>query len=969
MRQQQTLRVLVSVFAVASLSGAMGWRQTPPSRAQNNTPVPTFAVRLTLGARDDAPTDWSGRVVASEGRVTGIEGVRFDLQDELQGTNGWKCSTREGVVGTFPLNLPSGEPTFQPQMATQPNGVILYGTGAPQTRLKVETAQGTFEVVPDNLIYGRPRGLLNAQARAERVPVPQPVSANDEYHDYPALTTDNAGNVWVSWVAYAQEKDRVMLRKFDGGQWSEPVQVSPTVGDYFQTAIAATPRGVQVCYARREGSNWDIFTRSYDGAKFSAEARLTRDVGPDMFPRLASDKLGKLYLAWQGFRNGQSDVFLKIFGGKRWSQDIRISDSAANDWQPAMATDNKGAVYVAWDTYAKGNYDICLRTYANGKLSPIIWVANSPQFEAHPSLAFDGRDGVWVAWDESGAQWGKDYGFLLMQEGKPQGTRLYQSRAMRLALVRGGKTYEAAEGLMSALPKPLQQFSELPHLSVDEMGRLWVFFRHRTAKRPRVDGWAAQGSWELYATALHQDRWIAPIYVPQSSGRNDSRCATALDPSGKLWLAWVTDGRTFRQPFPRLMSQVLCTNFDLRKDAISAPPLTAMMPNDPEHQGLGVGGQGMGNASSPTPNSPPPTPNHPNESADIARIRNYRLTLNGKSFRILRGDLHRHTDISGDGVGDGSLLDLYRYALDAAKLDFILVGDHNAGNNQEYSWWRTQKSNDLFFVPNGFVPMYGYERSAPYPNGHRNLIFTQRGVRALPIAQGEGGANPTVDTGGVLYPHLRQNNGIATSHTSATDQGTDWRDNDPNLEPIVELFQGYHTSYEHAGAPKTVDEKTALVHGRYRPAGFVWKALEKGLRLGFQASSDHISTHLSYACVYVDDFSRQGLMDAMKKRHTYAATDNVILDVRMGDAMMGDEITLSKLPPLTIKIVGTAPIAQVDIIKDNQYVYTRKPNQREVTLTYLDNNPKPGASYYYVRVLQTDGQMAWASPLWVTWKP
>jgi hypothetical protein len=110
-------------------------------------------------------------------------------------------------------------------------------------------------------------------------------------------------------------------------------------------------------------------------------------------------------------------------------------------------------------------------------------------------------------------------------------------------------------------------------------------------------------------------------------------------------------------------------------------------------------------------------------------------------------------------------------------------------------------------------------------------------------------------------------------------------------------------------------------------------------------------------------------MDAMKKRHTYAATDNVILDVRMGDAMMGDEITLSKLPPLTIKIVGTAPIAQVDIIKDNQYVYTRKPNQREVTLTYLDNNPKPGASYYYVRVLQTDGQMAWASPLWVTWKP
>jgi histidinol dehydrogenase len=89
----------------------------------------------------------------------------------------------------------------------------------------------------------------------------------------------------------------------------------------------------------------------------------------------------------------------------------------------------------------------------------------------------------------------------------------------------------------------------------------------------------------------------------------------------------------------------------------------------------------------------------------------------------------------------------------------------------------------------------------------------------------------------------------------------------------------------------------------------------------------------------------------------------------MGSAMMGDEITLSKLPPLTAKIIGTAPIAQVDVIKDNQYVYTAKPNKQEVTLTYLDNQPTQGTSYYYVRVMQTDGQMAWASPIWVTWKP
>ena len=39
------------------------------------------------------------------------------------------------------------------------------------------------------------------------------------------------------------------------------------------------------------------------------------------------------------------------------------------------------------------------------------------------------------------------------------------------------------------------------------------------------------------------------------------------------------------------------------------------------------------------------------------------------------------------------------------------------------------------------------------------------------------------------------------SHTSATGMGTDWRDNDPEVEPVVEIYQGHRQSYEHLGAP------------------------------------------------------------------------------------------------------------------------------------------------------------------------
>src|SRR5262249_51256440 len=193
-----------------------------------------------------------------------------------------------------------------------------------------------------------------------------------------------------------------------------------------------------------------------------------------------------------------------------------------------------------------------------------------------------------------------------------------------------------------------------------------------------------------------------------------------------------------------------------------------------------------------------------------------------------------------------------------------------------------------------------------YPNGHRNVIWTERGRRTLPLPQRAIPKQMAEDTA-KLYAYLRRTGGICTLHTSATDQGTDWAEHDDTLEPIVELFQGYHTSYEAPEAPKTVGPESDQVHGPYKPDGFVSLALAKGYRLGFQASSDHVSTHVSYACVLAEEFSRTGLVDAMRKRHTYAATDNIVLDVRLGGlGIMGDQVRTDK-PALDVVVLGTNP--------------------------------------------------------------
>jgi len=165
-------------------------------------------------------------------------------------------------------------------------------------------------------------------------------------------------------------------------------------------------------------------------------------------------------------------------------------------------------------------------------------------------------------------------------------------------------------------------------------------------------------------------------------------------------------------------------------------------------------------------------PVHPDEKEAIARLRDFRLKLGGKTYLIMRGEFHRHTEISADGGGDSSLEDMWRYALDAADLDWIGNGDHDNGGGREYVWWLTQKTTDIFHHPPKFVPMFSYERSVPYPSGHRNVMFAQRGVRTLarhPDTKGtaETGAPDTK----MLYRYLRQFDGICASHTSATDMG------------------------------------------------------------------------------------------------------------------------------------------------------------------------------------------------------
>jgi len=436
-----------------------------------------------------------------------------------------------------------------------------------------------------------------------------------------------------------------------------------------------------------------------------------------------------------------------------------------------------------------------------------------------------------------------------------------------------------------------------------------------------------------------------PTPLAHSRGSIEKAAALVTNRDGDVRAFWMTDDRPFTWMVPQ-----------------NAEIYTAVVPRStvqPENDQSGLAPLDEAFAEE--------IPIHPNEARDVETVRHYTVEADDRRYKIYRGDLHRHSDVSQDFKYDGSLIEIYRYALDVAALDFVAPTDHQSGYDQEFTWWQDEKLVDLFHLPGSFTPLYGYERSLPFPNGHRNVFFDHRGVRTLPIPEeekkGEVGAAK-------LFQYLRSNEGISIPHSSGTSQGTDFRDNDPEIEPLLEVFQGYRASYEYPGAPKAADDHKLLAQrSGYNPSGYWWEALAKGLKLGVLASSDHWSTHISYACLLTEDFTREGLLDAMRRRHAYGATDNIVLDfqaeVAGANYIMGDVIKADTPPKLTIRAIGTDTITQLVIVKNNRFIYTGRPNDRVVDLEFVDRDFESGSNYYYVRVLQETGQLAWSSPIWM----
>ena len=794
---------------------------------------------------------------------------------------------------------------------------------------------------------------------------PTEISSADRHADWPSAGFAPNGDLWVAWTEYdGRGADEIKVRYRSGKNWHEAMTASPRAGDFLKTALAIQPDGrVWVAWAAQVGGNFDLYARSWHSGRWGPVERLTTDPQPDLHHRLLADAQGRLFLVWQSFRTGDANVYLKTYDRSRWSEPIPVTSHEANDWEPDAALDQHGRLFIVYDTYRHGDYDVNLRVFADGKLSKEFRIADSPNFEARATVAVDGEGRAWIAWDNQGPNWALDMPHWNRESGKGdwgapppwsvQGSvgqlvSLRYSQKIGVAVFSGGQRWTPEGSLEDAMTEEFALSYEIPQMTIDPSGSPRLFLRRWV---PRNDGGSMKerpGAWNIHWMAYEGERWTAPQRMESSAGSNDQRLAAAVDASGQMWITYPSDDRW--------------------------TPQGPVIQQDQRPLGkIRVGRVAKAEAIRPELNPAPPADSARPYKRTAWTDRRHSIAAGEKRYQLYWGDLHRHTEISADGGFDGTLWDMYRYALDAAELDFIASTDHFYGadgatgrpENRSYDWWRTQKLADAFLVRGRFSPLFGYERSIRWPYGHRNIINLERGTVAFSRTMArlrESEDFPREPEELRLWDYLRGQEAITIPHTIAAGGGTNFAFNDPAMEPLLEIYQGCRMSYEADGAPR-------VNSARRFTAGFARSALEKGSRVGFIASSDHRSTHISYAAVYAEGQTREAIFRALQQRHAYAATDNIVVDVRVGQAIMGDATTSRDKPQVHVAVRGTGPIHNIQIIKNNSYVYSVEPGLREVSFAFRDTGAKPGESYYYVRVQQEDGQMAWASPIWVDYRP
>ncbi len=242
-------------------------------------------------------------------------------------------------------------------------------------------------------------------------------SADPAFQTLPCLAVDASGVIYVAWQDYRRNQaDIYFAKSTDGGKtFGRNLRVNDDIGRAGQLypSLAVDARGtLYLAWHDFRRGNQDIyFSRSTDGGKtFSRNIRVNDDQGTagQFNPSLAVDPEGPVYLAWHDLRNGQADIYFAVSrdGGATFSPNRRLNDDRGEAYQfhPSLGVGSRGTVAVAWEDYRNGQADIYLTYSRDGgdMFSPNLRINDDrrPADHLHAALAVGERHELTVIWED-----------------------------------------------------------------------------------------------------------------------------------------------------------------------------------------------------------------------------------------------------------------------------------------------------------------------------------------------------------------------------------------------------------------------------------------------------------------------------------------------------------------------------------------------------------------------------------------
>ena len=367
--------------------------------------------------------------------------------------------------------------------------------------------------------------------------------------------------------------------------------------------------------------------------------------------------------------------------------------------------------------------------------------------------------------------------------------------------------------------------------------------------------------------------------------------------------------------------------------------------------------------------------------------RSWSFTVGEATYQLYFGELHSHTAEYSDGTG--TLEQALEYAKNAEQIDFLAVTDHSNyydtkdnpnGDMTDASkgkmtadgsktLWQEAKETGAAYADDSFIPIIGYEMTWSGQYGHINTFnsigFESRNVPKYVVKGGPGLVayyDRLVEVAGI-----DKENGRTTTINQFNHPGTTFG--------TFEDFAHYKPSYDDLITMIEVGNGEGKVGGSmYWPSyQYYTMALDKGWHLAPTNNQDNHKggwgdSNTCRDVVYADEFSEDGIYDAMRNMRMYATEDNDLeILYTLNDQMMGSILNLDSTEKIRINIEFSDPtdkVQKVSIIANGDVSVASKTfnAQSGSWELELDNS----YSYYYVRVDEVDSDIAVTSPVWTS---